>query len=265
MQLLRTLQYAHWNEAVLSQGVAVPLLSPYTVSFQTLPDHWRLVERIGRSADRPQENLLPSGDFEDRLEIGRRWIHSQHVVEGVKADAALVNRRHGGQYALQLVATPMPGMEPPLVIPRPPVTVTSPAIPVRAGQVLYISGWICVVNPVAGSLDGVTVHDTVGGLFSALRFNERAGWQRFQMLRDVREDTDYRLTINLNGIGEVLLDDVKVIPHLGRSIQTASEIRPVFSQPPPQRRFWNPLQSFRPREAAQPLDTATQSRRWSAS
>ncbi len=93
MQLLRTLQYAHWNEAVLSQGVTTPLLSPYTVSFQTLPDHWRLVERIGRSADRPQDNLLPSGDFEDPSSVRNEWIHSQHAIEGVRANAALISSR----------------------------------------------------------------------------------------------------------------------------------------------------------------------------
>lgn len=260
MQLLRTLQYAHWNEAVLSQGVSVPLLSPYTVSFQTLPDHWRLVEKIGRSADRPQDNLLPTGDFEDRSLVRREWIHSQHQIEGVRADAALVSSAHQGKFCLQLIAVPVPGAGPPVIISKPPVTVTSPAVPVRAGQVLYVSGWINLVAPVTGSLDGVTVYDNLGGMPGALRFTERAGWQRFQLLQDVREDGEFRLTANLNGIGEVLLDDLKIIPHWERSIQAASGSRPApFSQSAPPRRSWNPLQSFRQRDASlQPLDGASQ-------
>jgi hypothetical protein len=260
MQLLRTLQYAHWNEAVLSQGVSTPLLSPYTVSFQTLPDHWRLVERIGRSADRPQDNLLPSGDFEDPSSVQSEWIHSEHMIEGVRGNAVLVRSPHQGKLCLQLVAVPVPGFEPPVVISKPPVTVTSPAVPVRAGQVLYVSGWINVINPVAGSLDGVTVHGNLGGMLGALRFTERAGWQRFQLLQDVREDGEFRLTVNLNGIGEVRLDDVKIIPHWDRSIQAAGGRRTApFSQSPPPRSFWNPLQSFRQRDAAlQPLDGASQ-------
>ena len=110
-----------------------------------------------------------------------------------------------------------------------------------------------------GSLDGVTLHDNLGGMLGALRFTEKAGWQRFQLLRDVREDTDFRLTVSLNGIGEVLLDDLKIIPHWERSIQAAGGRRPApFAQSPPPRRFWNPLQSLRQRDAAlQPLDGAS--------
>jgi hypothetical protein len=257
MQLLRTLQYAHWNEAVLSQTVTAPISSPYTVCFQTLPDHWRLVERIGRAADRPQDNLLTSGDFENPREIRSQWIHSQHTIDGVRANATLTSSCHHGKWGLQLIASPASTVAPPVVIPKPPVSVTSPPVPVRAGQVLHISGWLNVVTPVTGSLDGVTFHDNVGGMPAALRFTERAGWQRFQMLQDIREDANYRLTINLNGLGEVLLDDVQIIPHRERPIDAASGRRIVPVQTPPPRRFWNPLDTFRQREL-QPLDGAAQ-------
>jgi hypothetical protein len=92
---------------------------------------------------------------------------------------------------------------------------------------------------------------------SALRFTEKLGWQRFQMLQDIREDTNYRVTINLNGMGEVLLDDVQIIPHRERPIQAASGRRIVPAQAQPPRRFWNPLDSFRQQEL-QPLDGAAQ-------
>ncbi len=260
MQVCRTLQYAHWNEAVLSQGVTVPLSSPYTVCFQTLPDHWRLVERIGRSTDRPQDNLLSTGDFENPHAVREEWVHSQHAVEGVRANATLVRSAHQGRFALQLIATPSPGFGPPVVVPKAPVTVTSPAVPVRAGQVLYITGWINVVSPVSGSLDGVTFHDNIGGMPGAVRFTEHLGWQRFQFLRDVRQNADFRLTVNLNGIGEVLLDDLKVIPHSEQSIQQASGRRAEpTSQEAPSRWSWNPFQGFRQRDPAlQPLDGASQ-------
>jgi hypothetical protein len=215
------------------------------------------VERIGRSADRPQDNLLTSGDFENRQEVLGHWMHSQHPLEGVRANATLTSSCHRGKWGLQLIASPVSAAPPPVVIPKPPVSVTSPAVPVRAGQVLYVSGWLNVVTPVTGSLDGVTVHDNVGGMTSALRFTEKLGWQRFQMLQDIREDTNYRVTINLNGMGEVLLDDVQIIPHRERPIQAASGRRIVPAQAQPPRRFWNPLDSFRQQEL-QPLDGAAQ-------
>jgi hypothetical protein len=258
MQLCRTLQYAHWNEAVLSQGVTRPLSSPYTMSFQTLPDHWRLVERIGRSTDRPQDNLLASGDFEDPHAVREEWIHSQHAIEGVRANATLVSSAHQGKYALQLVASPSPGFGPPVVVPKAPVTVTSPAVPVRAGQVVYVTGWINVVSPVAGSLDGVTLYDNIGGMPGAMRFTEHLGWQRFQFVRDIRQNADFRVTVNLNGIGEVQLDDLRIIPHAEQSIQQAAGRRPApNSQDQPSRWSWNPFQGFR-QPAVQPLDGASQ-------
>ncbi|MCA9071063.1 MAG: hypothetical protein KDA84_19180, partial [Planctomycetaceae bacterium] len=63
MQLQRILQKAHWNDAV--RKMTSPLSSPYTVCFQTLPDHWRLVSRLGESRMENDNNLLRSGNFED--------------------------------------------------------------------------------------------------------------------------------------------------------------------------------------------------------
>jgi hypothetical protein len=250
MQLMRVLQYAHWNEAV-TQSEFGPITSPYTVCFQTLPDHQRLIERLGRTTDNPQENELPSGDFEHQQAIRAGWTQSQHPVEGVQASAELYPAARKGKSALRLIAIPTTGLEAPEIFSKAPVSVSSPPIPVRKGQILHVSGWLKVVAPVSRSLDGVTVHDNIDRMLGALRYTEKSGWQRFQFLREVRADGPYILTLALHGMGEVLFDDLQVIPHQVRTIRAASGFDPAF-----ERRIspatslspdlGNPLQTLRP-------------------
>ncbi len=244
MQALRVLQYAYWNEAV-TQGEYGPIATPYTVCFQTLPDHHRLIQRLGRTADNPLENQLPSGDFETKRSIAS-WTQSQHAIEGVSATAETYPSPHKGKSALRLIAIPKTGIDAPEIITKPPVVVTSPAMMVRRGQILHVSGWVKVIAPPSRSLDGVTVHDNIDRMLGALRFTEKSGWQRFQTLREVRADGPYTLTLTLHGMGEVLFDDLQVIPHQLHTIRAARESDPPFERPETQRSssasgFWNPL------------------------
>jgi hypothetical protein len=232
MQLLRVLQYAHWNEAV-TQGEYGPISSPYTVCFQTLPDHLRLIARLGRTANNPQDNQLPSGDFESQAAIRTGWSQAQHSQEGVRAEAELYPAPRKGKTALRLIAIPATGIDPPEVFSKPPVSVSTPPMAVRKGQILHVSGWVKVVAPPVRSLDGVTVHDNIERTLGALRFTEKSGWQRFQFLREVRADGPYILTFTLHGIGEVLFDDVRVIPHQIPTIRAASDADSPFERATP--------------------------------
>jgi hypothetical protein len=104
-QLLRILQRSHWDDAVRTLGSAVS--SPHTVCFQTLPDHWRMIARIGRSPVKAHSNLLRSGDLEDiDTMIADGWKHSQNAVEGVRAAAELYPVARQGKSSLRLIAVP---------------------------------------------------------------------------------------------------------------------------------------------------------------
>jgi hypothetical protein len=209
-----------------------------------------LIERLGRAADGPLENQLPSGDFESQKAIREGWTQSQHSVEGLRAVAELYPTPHKGKSALRLIAVPTAGVDAPEIFSKPPVTVSSPPIAVRAGQILHVSGWVKVVAPVTHSLDGVTVHDNIDRMLGALRFTEKSGWQRFQVLREVRADGPYVLTISLHGMGEVLFDDLQVISHQVRTIRAASGTEPAWERAAPSystpSSSWNPLQTLRP-------------------
>ena len=211
LQYVRILQRAHWNDAV--RNLSSPSASPYTSCFQTLPDHWKMVAALGRSPVKLDTNLLPYGDFEDPNSILVGWEHSQNALPGVKASADLYESPHKGKYALRLVAWPENPQAVPTVISRSPVTVTTPPVMVRSGQVVHISGWIKVPERVHGSQDGVIVYDSQSGPVGALRFEEVKEWKQFSLVREIQQSGELTITISLTGLGEVLLDDLVIVPH----------------------------------------------------
>ena len=211
LQLVRILQRADWDRAVRRLSAAVS--SPHTLCFQTLPDHWRMIARVGRSG-KQGKNLLRSGDFEDiDTMVGEGWQHRQNDVPGVRATAELYPTAQQGRYSLRLVAVPDVGTDPPSHIDQPPVTVVTPPVTVRSGQILHISGWVRVVSPIRGNLNGLMLYDNLLGSDAALRLHKRSEWQRFQLIRTVHRSGPLTLTAQLSGIGEVQLDDLRIVPY----------------------------------------------------
>lgn len=212
MQLQRILQKAHWNDAV--RKLTSPISSPYAICFQTLPEHWKLVSRLGESRMDNDNNLLRSGNFEDiDTMVVDGWKHSQTDIFGVRAAAELYPQAKEGNYSLRMVAAPVPGKELPVVFSQSPVTVTTPPVTVQSGQVVSVSGWVRVTTPVSHSLDGAILYDNLGGPLSALRWRGGSDWQRFSFIREVQQSGNFTVTMALRGLGEVQLDDLKIIPH----------------------------------------------------
>ncbi|QDT63171.1 hypothetical protein [Calycomorphotria hydatis] len=213
-QLLRIVQYAHWRKAIRS--MSSPLSSPYTIAYSSLPDHWRLISRLGESVPTLENsgNSLLSGDFEsiDSL-VTKGWEHSQNDSRELRAAAELHPEAKDGRYALRLVAHQEVGVEPQQHVNKSPVTVRTPPIAVKAGQLLHISGWIRIRRPVTGNADGVTLHDSLLGPPGALRWKNETGWQQFEMLREVYRDDEFTLTLTLHGMGDILFDNLRIIPH----------------------------------------------------
>ena len=227
MQMLRSLQRAHWEAAV--RNVSSPMSSPHSVCFSTLPEHYRLISRFGRSIMESADatNLLPGGRFENIEEmLNAGWEHIATDNGPLRGAADLApNLPREGAYALRLYARMPANTAAPLVVDRSPVTVLSPSMPVRAGQVLHISGWVMVPRPMALHDDGAMLSDNLLGSSGGLHWTQTSGWERFQLLREVPADGDYVLTLTLHNAGEVQFDDLRVVPHDPRT--------PVAEVPPP--------------------------------
>lgn len=215
LQSLRILQKAHWETA--THRLKSPVGSPHTLCFQTLPDHWRLITTFGKSATRASENLLTKGDFEvlDFPTLSRFGWQSAPTTppSGVRAAVQVLAATGRAGRCLRLVAAPDTNNDAPNTLDVAPVTLTAPPIAVRAGQVLYVGGWVRVASAISGSLEGVTLSDNLTGRSGAWHWHEKREWEHFEMLREVYQDGPLSLTITLHGLGDVQFDDLEVIAH----------------------------------------------------
>ncbi len=88
--------------------------------------------------------------------------------------------------------------------------VHSAPVTVHPGQVVKISGWVRIDQPLSAGPDGCLISDSVSGPDLALRLRKTQGWQPFQMLRSVHQNDHLSVTITLTAPGEVCLDDLQI-------------------------------------------------------
>lgn len=102
------------------------------------------------------------------------------------------------------------------------VAVDSPPAELPPGQVVRISFW-AKVGYVEGSADGFVAFDTAGGEPLGVRIRATAYdevrrvnlWQKFHLYRRVPADGRIGVSFVLTGLGEALVDDVRIEPLVG--------------------------------------------------
>jgi hypothetical protein len=163
-------------------------------------------------AFRSGENQLIGGDFEDLGQLRHfGWEHVDDPLAGVETRVELSGRRpHEGRYCLQLSATAVPAGTEPQIVGRPLVWITSPPVRAMAGDVIEISGWVRVSQPIVGTIDGLEIVDSLGGPELALRVRDAADWQPFRMIRSAADTTDFTVTFALHGVGAACVDGIMV-------------------------------------------------------
>lgn len=250
MQYGRLLQKNHWEQTV--KPLSSPTTSPWAVSFQTLPEHWKMMQRIEKAGNQNGlENLLPSGEFEDiGTLVAEHWQHEQSMLETIESSASLHHVAKQGKFSLRLSAIPIAGQAVPMALPQAPVTVVSPGISVHAGQFVRITGWAKIPQALVGSTEGALIYDNLLGKSGAIRLKATQDWQRFELLRPVPESQDVTVSLSLHGLGELLVDDLKIVafelgPDVTPSIPDRTAIEPARFSPLDVRRL-NPLQKRKP-------------------
>jgi hypothetical protein len=166
-----------------------------------------------RSSDglRGGENLLYGGDFEDLGQMTQGgWRHFQQSLAGLDSHVELSGSapKHG-DYCLAMHVTSSEARGAP-AIEWPPIWVVSPPMPVSEGQVIEITGWVRVDEPLGGDGGGLQIVDSLGGGELSLAARSTTGWQPFRMVRAVPEPTELRLTFALCGTGSAQVDAVMV-------------------------------------------------------
>jgi hypothetical protein len=212
LRLTRLVMHAHWENA--ARTVASPVSTPYTISFQTLPDFWRLMQSVGRG--RPSaDNLLPGGHFEnwDNILYPGGWSReTPGSTEQIRTALELSTGGVSGR-CLRLAAWAVDSRNPPLALDAPPLRLSSPPLPVYSGQIVHIRGQVQIEVPVTGDPDGLRVYDNLSGTVGALRWGSdapRGRWLPFELLRPVQRSGELQVTIELCGLGDVRLDELQV-------------------------------------------------------
>ena len=246
----RFLQRAHWDYANQRRSSATS--SPWNISFQSLPEHWKLVHRLEKLGDLDaMENLLPSGEFEDLgTLVAEHWQHEQAMQDTVESMAGLLPSTKQGKLCLRLSAVPIAGTSALIAVSTAPVTVVSPGVTVQTGQVVRITGWAKVPTTISGSVDGALIYDSLLGKSGAVRLRLPQDWQRFELVRPIPESQELTVSLSLQGLGELWIDDLKVTafepgPETAPLSPMKSAIEPARFSPLDMRRL-NPLQRRKP-------------------
>ena len=157
--------------------------------------------------------MLPGGDSENlNLMRDQGWRNNVADEPEVESSVRLLPRAaHAGQFGLQLrVALAADQSEIPAALETEPIQITTAPVLVRAGQLVRVHGWLNVRMPIQGSLDGLMIRDSIGGVELAQRAWQPNGWQPFTFYRVATRDGRFTTTFVLSGIGEVWLDDMSV-------------------------------------------------------
>src|SRR5262249_50912649 len=117
---------------------------------------------------------------------------------------------HSGRSGLRLVAAAADPDKQQSIVETAPVWVTSAPVRVEQGDVVQIQGWLRVVKPIEGSVDGLLVIDSLAGEALAERFTKAGEWQQFTMYRAAARAGTMGVTFAVSGLGEAWIDDITI-------------------------------------------------------
>ena len=179
--------------------------SPLTMHSALVPLHWVLAGQTPKSES--GINHLAAGDFED-LGLMKRsgWSNSRIEDQRLRTHVELAqDAAKDGRTGLKL--TTSGAME---MVESVPLWVGSPPIRVKTRQLVRIHGWVNVPRVIAGSEAGFRIVDSIGGQSLAETIPVTQGWQEFTLYRNAVSDSQLRVTFELTGIGQAMVDEVTV-------------------------------------------------------
>jgi hypothetical protein len=222
MRYARLAQQECWKMAI--ENLTSPTSSPHTISFATLPDHWRLMHYIEQQQHRITDNLLPSGDFENLRSASQEgWSLSLAPKSPCSATADVLQDPRAGKI-LRLIAW-YANAEPNRLSKEDamPITVTTPPIEVNSGDVMLISGRVRKGRTASPeSKRPLVIFDSELGPENSVRTELESEWTRFEMIRPISSSTSFSVTMGLmghSGVEEAHIDDLTIrrIPSLQSS------------------------------------------------
>jgi hypothetical protein len=216
------------RKIVVSESVL--LSHPLLLGLDQLLDYSRFSH--APTALRGGENLLYGGDFEDlgqMMQFG--WQHVTDITPGIETHVALTaSGSHHGRQCLEISASAASPLPSATFVNSAPLWVVTHPVPVEQGQIIEISGWVRVDEPIQASIDGLQILDSLGGPELALTVQQAADWQHFRIIRGVPEATELRVTFALAGLGKAQIDGVMVRELTRPAPRRLPPVSPIESQ-----------------------------------
>jgi hypothetical protein len=200
-----------WENGVKAEGSMVA--SPLTASDTALAEEWHFVSARAAVVQGPE--LLGGGGME-RIEdlSGGGWRHFARKQSDIVTRLEVsLTKPASGQGCLRMVARPANKEDPPIVVETPPLWVTTPPLQPAAGKLIEISAQVYVPKPIAGSVDGLFVFDSLGGPALGERVGATKTWRRLVLHRIVPPESSgepVTVTFALTGLGEAFIDEVSI-------------------------------------------------------
>lgn len=181
--------------------------SPLLMHSSLVPLHWKIANELATTEWQP--NSLPGGDFENLNHMTQNgWENRRLDVAGLQTKVELVRTAAvDGQYGLKMSVN---GRSQNDLIASTPLWIASGRVPVSAGHMIRIHGWVKIDQSIQNSMDGLMIWDSLGGRDLAERIQVTPGWQEFAFYRATSTNTNVQVKFELTGIGEVLLDEVTI-------------------------------------------------------
>jgi hypothetical protein len=182
--------------------------TPFAFHCSLIPLHWELAGRLATADWNP--NGLAGGDFENLQHMmSNGWENRRLDSDLLRTHVELSDSAvAGGEYGLKMSVvekTPAVG-----IVEATPLWIATPELPVKGGQLVRIHGWVNVPQVIQGSLNGLTITDSIGGSQMMERIPVTNGWQEFALYRGVPNNGTIKVTFALTGVGVAMLDEVTV-------------------------------------------------------
>lgn len=181
--------------------------TPLLMHASLVPLHWKVANQLAAATWQP--NSLPGGDFENLQHMTENgWENRRLEIAGLQTKVELVRDASiDGEYGLKMSVNG--GLRDGL-IEATPLWIATGRVPVKAGHMVRIHGWVKVDRPIQNSMDGLVIWDSLGGRELAERVLLTSGWQEFAFYRAASTNSELQVKFELTGIGEVLLDEVTI-------------------------------------------------------
>lgn len=222
MRYARLAQQECWKLAI--ENRTSPTSSPHTISFATLPDHWRLVHYIEQQQHRLSDNLLPSGDFENLRSASQEgWNLSMATKSPCSATADVLQDPRAGKVLRLIAWYANPESNRLARDDSMPITVTTPPVEANAGDVMIVSGRVRKGRTASPeSKRPLVIFDSELGPENSVRTELESEWTEFELIRPVSSSTYFSVTMGLmghSGVEEAHIDDLMIrrIPALQSS------------------------------------------------